>query len=81
VRSFRNDWLCINHLGIQSSTLLTVLAQTVPNEGPSHLTGFDIYRSWRNIINVRLHTNMLPTTDGRAISDELRQAVSEALGV
>ena len=51
MRSFRNDWLCINHLGIQSSALLTVLAQTVPNEGPSHLTGFNIYRSWRNIIN------------------------------
>lgn len=60
--------------------LLIALAHALPDEGSSHLTGFNLHTGWGDILNVRLHTAMQRTSVGMEFGTELRQAVSEVLG-
>ncbi|MGP0031507.1 MAG: hypothetical protein ACLPVF_13495 [Acidimicrobiales bacterium] len=62
-----------------AKNLLIALAQSLPDEGPSPLSGVHMQRGWGDVVNVRLHTTVAPTPDGRVIGVELSQAVSRAL--
>jgi hypothetical protein len=59
--------------------VLLAVAQCLPDDGPTHLTGCEVRRGWGGIVTVTLHATRPPLVDGPAIDREYRQAVSQAL--
>jgi hypothetical protein len=59
---------------------LSVIAEVLPDDGHGHLTKIDIRRGWGNVLNIRLHTTMPRTEAGQRFGDQLRNAMSQALG-
>ena len=63
-----------------TKSVLSAIAQVLPDDGHDYLTKLDIRRGWGNVLYVRLHTTVPPSEAGREFGGRLRDAIREALG-
>ena len=63
----------------QAKRLLLAIAEALPEHGPSHVRSIEFRHGWGDILNVRLHTPLAPTPEGRSIAAQLKAAVSDVL--
>ena len=59
--------------------LLLALADALPEEGSSEVTGLSVRQGWGGIVNVRVHTTVSPTARGWELGRAMRTAVQVAL--
>jgi hypothetical protein len=63
-----------------TKSVLSAIAQVLPDDGHNYLTKLDIRRGWGDVLHVRLHTTVPPSAAGREFGDRLRDAIGQALG-
>ena len=63
-----------------TKSVFAALAGVMPDDDHNYLTRAEIRHGWGNILNIRLHTTIPRSAEGREFGDRLRGAIDDALG-